>query len=112
MTDLVFCHHDLGAEHILVDASNTAVAVIDWGDANRAPWWFDFTGLWLWGDELALRAALDAYGRLPSAKERQLMQHQALLAAIGELHYDLSRDPDSAEASESRACFIRAIDAV
>ena len=112
MTDLVFCHHDLGAEHILVDASNTAVAVIDWGDANRAPWWFDFTGLWLWGDELALDAALDAYRRSPSIAERQPMQHQALLAAIGESHYDLSRESDGAEGSQSRACFVRAIDAV
>jgi aminoglycoside phosphotransferase (APT) family kinase protein len=30
---LVFCHDDLGAEHVLVDADGTVTGVIDWSDA-------------------------------------------------------------------------------
>ncbi|HEU4494020.1 MAG TPA: phosphotransferase [Rubrobacteraceae bacterium] len=33
---LAFCHNDLGAEHVLVDAeANTITGIIDWTDAQR-----------------------------------------------------------------------------
>lgn len=35
-TDLVFCHNDLGAEHLLVDDAATLIGVIDWSDAAIA----------------------------------------------------------------------------
>lgn len=89
------CHADLLAEHILVGDRGDAVAVIDWGDAGAAPWWSDFVGLWLWGDDEALRAALAAYGRSLDGGERAHLQRLALLAAIDQCYYELQRDDAS-----------------
>jgi len=92
----VFCHMDLNDEHILIDTqSSQATAVIDWGDAGAGPWWFDFTGLWLWGDSAALDAALSAYGLSLSTNEIAWFRRHALIVSIGALYCELRIDPES-----------------
>ena len=105
----VLAHGDLNDEHILVDATGEPCAVIDWGDADIAPWWFDFTGLWLWGGDETLEAALDAAGRMLSAADRLHLGHHALLVAIGELHYALSSAASPRDEPLARERFTRAL---
>jgi len=92
----VLCHMDLNDEHVLIDAlSGRASAVIDWGDAEPGPWWFDFTGLWLWGGSKALDAALSVYGRKLTDGETAWFQQHALIVSIGSLYYEICLDPAS-----------------
>ena len=83
------CHGDLLAEHMLVKPDGDAVAVIDWGDADVAPWWLDFVGLWMWGGPPCLDAALAAYGQRLTEHEQLHLQRRALMAAISECDYHL-----------------------
>ena len=97
----VLCHMDLNDEHVLIDPQlGLATAVIDWGDAEPGPWWFDFTGLWLWGETKALDAALSVYGRNLSSGETAWFQRHALIVSIGSLYYEVCLDPAS-EASRT-----------
>ena len=92
----VLCHRDLHDEHVLIDThSGRASAVIDWGDAELGPWWFDFTGLWLWGESKALDAALGVYGRKLTSGETAWFHRHALIVSIGSLYYEISLDPES-----------------
>ncbi len=92
----VLCHMDLNDEHVLIDTqSNQATAVIDWGDAEPGPWWFDFTGLWLWGDVKALDAALSVYDRKLSSNETAWFNRHALIVSISSLYYEVCIDPGS-----------------
>lgn len=109
LAEHVLAHCDLNDEHILVDAAGEPCAVIDWGDADIAPWWFDFTGLWLWGGDATLEAALDAAGRMLSADDRLHLGHHALLVAIGELHYALSSAASPRDEPQARERFTRAL---
>lgn len=106
---MVFAHCDLNDEHILVDAAGEPCAVIDWGDADVAPWWFDFTGLWLCGGDSALQAALAAAGRVLDGADRQHLAHHALCVAIGELEYALTSSASPREAELGRSRFARAL---
>jgi hypothetical protein len=65
----VFCHADLGAEHILADGE-TITGVIDWSDAAITDPALDFARIYRDFGPLALDAALDAYGGLPGAFPR------------------------------------------
>ena len=92
----VLCHMDLNDEHVLIDLhSGRASAVIDWGDAEQGPWWFDFTGLWLWGESKALNAALSVYDRQLTISETAWFQQHALIVSIGSLYYEICLDPAS-----------------
>jgi aminoglycoside phosphotransferase (APT) family kinase protein len=58
----VFCHNDLGVEHVLVDPATGAVTgVIDWGDAAVADPAYDFARLHRDLGPAALDAALVGY---------------------------------------------------
>ena len=81
------CHGDLLAEHVLVQPDGDAVAVIDWGDADVAPWWLDFVGLWMWGGDPCLDAALATYGERLTDDEQVHLRRRGLMAAIGECDY-------------------------
>ena len=83
------CHGDLLAEHVLVNPDGEAVAIIDWGDADVAPWWLDFVGLWMWGGDPCLDAALATYGERLTDNEHLHLRRRALMAAIGECDYRL-----------------------
>ena len=87
------CHDDLNADHILVDPSGQAIAVIDWGDCTIAPWWLDFVGVWQWGGHTALTAALHAHGTALTTDELTHLRRRALLASIGECRYELQNAP-------------------
>ncbi len=105
----VLAHCDLNDEHILVDAAGEPCGVIDWGDADIAPWWFDFTGLWLWGGDAALDAALAAAERALAPDERVHLAHHVLLVAIGELHFALSSAASPRDEPLARERFMRAL---
>jgi aminoglycoside phosphotransferase (APT) family kinase protein len=52
----VFCHNDLGSEHLLVDAGGELTGVIDWSDAALADPAVDFSRLYRdFGADFALR---------------------------------------------------------
>lgn len=92
----VLCHMDLNDEHLLIGTQSfRASAVIDWGDAELGPWWFDFTGLWLWGGSKALDAALSSYGRKLTINETAWFHRHALIVSIGSLYYEVCLDPAS-----------------
>lgn len=108
----VLCHMDLNDEHVLIDTSSgLATAIIDWGDAQPGPWWFDFTGLWLWGETKALNAALSVYGQNLSSSETAWFQRHALIVSIGSLYYELCLDPSSEAARIWRARLERSMHA-
>ena len=59
-----FQHGDLGAEHILVDRGRgEIIAIIDWGDAGWGNPVADLVGLWAWGGDRAVHAALPTWGQ-------------------------------------------------
>ncbi len=97
----VLCHMDLNDEHVLIDTrAGRITSIIDWGDAGPGPWWFDFTGLWLWGDSKALESALRVYGRDLTSSEKAWFGRHALIVSIGALYYEVCLDPAS-EASRT-----------
>ena len=61
--NLVFTHHDLAAEHVLVDGE-TITGVIDWSDVAISDRTADFMGLFHWGGDAFVEAVLAAYGPL------------------------------------------------
>jgi aminoglycoside phosphotransferase (APT) family kinase protein len=59
---LVLTHHDLHAEHVLLDETGDQVTgVIDWGDVSIADPTVDFVGIFTWGGESLVRAVLANY---------------------------------------------------
>lgn len=62
-TRLVFCHNDLGGEHVLIDpVSGLPSGVIDWSDARLTDPAVDFALLWFDLGADVVTAALEAYG--------------------------------------------------
>ena len=104
-------HQDLNAEHILVNDRGMPVSVIDWGDAGYGPWWFDFTGLWLLGGDMALNAALNATGAQLSPADRTNLQHHAVLAALSEMQYAIQTEPGTAWSALTTSRFEQALSA-
>ncbi len=81
-------HADLLADHILVDPKSFVLTgIIDWGDATAGDPAGDFVGIWMWGGDAALEAALAAYsGKLdPGARRR--IRHRGTLIAMEDVHY-------------------------
>jgi aminoglycoside phosphotransferase (APT) family kinase protein len=83
-----FCHADLGAEHLLVDADRACItAVIDWGDACWEDPLADLVGLWAWGGDAAATAAFQAYGIDPSRSDWYRLRLRGICYAVGTLHF-------------------------
>lgn len=89
------CHDDLNADHILVNASGKAIAIIDWGDCAIAPWWVDFVGVWQWGSYAALDAALYAHDTALTVDELTHLRRRGLIASIGECRYEMQIAPQA-----------------
>jgi aminoglycoside phosphotransferase (APT) family kinase protein len=59
---LVLTHHDLHAEHVLLnETADRVTGVIDWGDVSIADPTVDFVGIFTWGGESLVRAVLANY---------------------------------------------------
>ena len=84
----VFQHGDLGAEHILIDrARGSIVAVIDWGDAGWGNGVADVVGLWGWGGDPAVAAAVSEWGRVMSTDDWIRLRTWGVAYAIGTAYY-------------------------
>jgi aminoglycoside phosphotransferase (APT) family kinase protein len=97
---------------VLIDVVGKATGVIDWGDAGTAPWWRDFTGIWMWGGDLALDAALRSYGKTLTQNERHWLYHHALLATVNDLEYNEALNLSAEVLHESSRRFRRALRAL
>ncbi len=82
----VFCHMDLGTEHILVN-TNRISAVIDWTDADWDHPLADFVGLWSWGGDAAADAAFTAYGAAPNPRNWFELRLRGICYLLGQFHY-------------------------
>jgi aminoglycoside phosphotransferase (APT) family kinase protein len=83
---LVFGHGDLGVEHVLVDGSRIT-AVIDWGDAGWGHPVADLVGLWAWGGDAAVDAALTTWQRAFSRRDWARLRQRGAAYAIGSAYY-------------------------
>jgi len=91
-----FQHGDLGAEHILIDPAHGRItAIIDWGDAGWGNSVADFIGLWAWGGDRAVHAALPPWGRTLSDDDWVRLRMWGTAYAIGSAYYGYKdrRDP-------------------
>ena len=91
-----FQHGDLGAEHILVDRQRGRItAIIDWGDAGWGNSVADLVGLWAWGGDRAVHAALPPWGRSLSDDDWVRLRMWGAAYAIGSAYYGYKdrRDP-------------------
>ncbi len=81
-------HADLLADHILVDPRTfLPTGIIDWGDATVGDPAGDFVGIWMWGGDAALKAALTTYsGELDDGARRRIRHHGTLIA-MEDVHY-------------------------
>ncbi len=81
-------HADLLADHILVDpASFLLTGIIDWGDATAGDPAGDFVGIWMWGADAALEAALSTYGGELDDGARRRIRHHGTVIAMQDVHY-------------------------
>lgn len=89
---LVFCHDDLGAEHVLVDAEGTVTGVIDWSDAVVADPAGDLGRILRDLGPRALDAALAAFAPAEARATRARAVFRARCGALEDMAY--GRDAD------------------
>ena len=81
-------HADLLADHILVDPGTLLpTGIIDWGDATAGDPAGDFVGIWMWGGDAALEAALATYGGELDDGASRRVRHRGTLIAMEDVHY-------------------------
>jgi aminoglycoside phosphotransferase (APT) family kinase protein len=88
---LVFCHNDLGSEHVLVDPeSGAGTGIIDWSDAAIADPARDFARLYRDLGPAALATMLAACDRPIDAAGRARIAFHARCALIEDIAYGLT----------------------
>lgn len=95
---LVFCHNDLGAEHVLVDAVGAITGIIDWADAAIADPAVDLALIFRDLGPEVLDRTLDHYGRPWSGADRERMAFYARCALLEDLVYGFRGAPAYAAA--------------
>lgn len=81
-------HADLMADHILVDPRTfLPTGIIDWGDATAGDPSGDFVGIWMWGGDGAVEAALTTYDGELDPGARQRIRYTGTLIAMEDVHY-------------------------
>lgn len=86
-------HQDLGAEHVLLDASGTRLTgVIDWGDVSIDDPSIDFAGLYAWGGEPFVRAVLQHYRGPVDARVLERVRPWATFKNIQDIQFGLDID--------------------
>ena len=99
----LFQHGDLGAEHILVDRRSSRItAIIDWGDAGWGDHVGGLVGLWAWGGDNAVRAALSEWGRVLSDDAWSRLRLWGVAYAIGSAYYGYKDRRDALHATALR----------
>lgn len=84
----VVTHADLGAEHLLVDASDGALrAVIDWGDVRVGAVSGDLAGGWVTFGDAFLDPALDAYAPPDREAVARLARFRGVRCLLAEVRW-------------------------
>jgi aminoglycoside phosphotransferase (APT) family kinase protein len=90
---LALTHHDLAAEHILLDDSGASVTgVIDWGDVGIVDPTVDFVGLFTWGGTPFVRSVLASYDGPVDARVLERVRPWAAFRAIQDIRFGLDND--------------------
>jgi len=96
----LFQHGDLGVEHILVDRRSSRItAIIDWGDAGWGDPVGGLVGLWAWGGDTAVHAALSGWGRVLSDDAWSRLRLWGVAYAIGSAYYGYKDRRDALHAT-------------
>lgn len=86
-------HCDLWSEHILVDPVRfEATGIIDWGDCNLGDPAGDFVGLWIWGGDDVLDAAIRRYDGTLDADAPRRIRHHGTLIAMQDVYYGVEAE--------------------
>ncbi|WP_298322795.1 aminoglycoside phosphotransferase family protein [Haloactinopolyspora sp.] len=86
----VFCHNDLGAEHIMVDAATGAITgVIDWTDAALTDPMRDLALVFRDLGPPVLTPTLEAYSRDVGAEDQQRLAFYARCSVLEDIAYGL-----------------------
>ena len=83
----VTTHGDLHAGHVLVDSMGELVGVIDWTDAHTSNRYIDFEGLWMWGGDTPVIAAMESYGCVPTREDWARLRTQAIINVVGLINF-------------------------
>ncbi len=96
----VFQHGDLGVEHILVDRSRSRItAIIDWADAGWGNSVGGLVGLWAWGGDAAVSAALPGPEHTLSSAGWARLRLWGVAYAIGSAYYGYKDQRDRLHAT-------------
>ncbi|HEV7239363.1 MAG TPA: phosphotransferase [Thermoanaerobaculia bacterium] len=82
----VLTHHDLAAEHVLVDAG-TLTGVIDWSDAAISDRASDFAGVFHWGGDQFMQAVLAGYGDALEPRELARARYMAAYRGVADVKF-------------------------
>ena len=82
-----FTHADLGTEHILVDPAGMPTAIIDWGDAEWGDPRADLVGLWAWGGDGVVTAALDSADLPFDDDDWARLRYRGACICVGQAYY-------------------------
>ena len=86
-------HHDLAAEHVLLDDFGARVTgVIDWGDVNIADPTVDFVGLFAWGGETFVRAVLANYRGPVDERVLERVRPWAAFRSVQDIRFGLDNN--------------------
>jgi aminoglycoside phosphotransferase (APT) family kinase protein len=90
---LVLTHHDLHAEHVLLNTTADRVTgVIDWGDVSIADPTVDFVGLFTWGGESLVRAVLSNYQGPADERVIERLPPWSAFQAVQDIRFGLDND--------------------
>jgi aminoglycoside phosphotransferase (APT) family kinase protein len=90
---LTLTHHDLAAEHILLDEAGANVTgVIDWGDVGIVDPTVDFVGLFTWAGVPFVRAVLASYDGPVDERVLERVQPWAAFRAIQDIRFGLDNN--------------------
>jgi len=90
---LTLTHHDLAAEHILLDDTGANVTgVIDWGDVAIVDPTVDFVGLFTWGGARFVRAVLASYDGPVDERVLERVRPWAAFRAIQDIRFGLDNN--------------------
>lgn len=95
----VTTHNDLGVEHILMSDRTNVVGLIDWADSATANGFVDFAGIWAWGGDPALAAAIDHYYIDPNREDFAQIRVHGLCYALEQIAYGRAIDDQALRAN-------------
>jgi len=88
----VTTHGDLHAGHVLVDKQGELTGLIDWTDAHTSNRYTDFAGLWSWGGDGPVVAALETYRRIPKSVDWGRLRALGVINIVGLIDFGVRSD--------------------